>query len=235
MASTMRDYNAGGNQSRSSVWKMLNEAWGWMTGGLISADITITNPRIKEGQIRFVENGHSHNGTTGTNLSATAIHNRAFNLNACNVAWGNYFYDNIFKSGATNYDFAVLGGAGVVGMAASITSGSVTSYTGSTAIQYDPGFAWTAAHSCKLDLFGINTAATYGNYDTAFGTAVTQGSTWSVLGFWLSPRAGAMASYVYNYQWYQYGGAMTVTGYCTTGGNAASTFSFDYFVAIRKL
>lgn len=114
----MQDYNSVDPPTRVQTWKMLNEAWGYVTGGLVAADFA-ADTKIQEGHIKFVESGHAHSGTTSHALERESIRKKNFDLQTCNVAWGVYFQDRITEDGGDRYSYMILGGTGSI----SVSSG----------------------------------------------------------------------------------------------------------------
>ena len=112
--SQMADYNSADPPTRTQTWKMLTEAWGYLTGDLNAADFA-ADAKIQEGQIKFVESGHDHDGTGSHALALDSIRKKNFDLQPCNIAWGVYFHDMVSGDGASNrHTYMLLAGTGAI-------------------------------------------------------------------------------------------------------------------------
>lgn len=206
--------------TRSSVWQMLNEAWGWFCGNLSSTNMAALNER----QIQFVPGGHNHNGTAGTNISSTAVEKKHFDLNRCAVGWMDYF--NHTAGGANVYAYALLAGSGTAALAT--TTAHTAAMSGTCLIDYNPKAAAAPGNS-ELDIRAL----------TAYDTTNPFNTNWTIVGAWAVPN-GAYATWdqaVYNVRW----------GFNTTNqpffyfnldqptGATVGTLGFDYQVVVRKL
>jgi len=212
---TMRTLTADSPPTRHGIWKMANEAWGYLSGKMGTADFS-TGAKIRESQIKFVEDGHSHNGTAGTAITDTSVEKKNLNLQACPVAWLDYF-------AKFTENYALLGGHGTATVA---TSSYSTAY-GSIYFDYNPyDTTWATTQPCQLDIRAL------GAYDdTNFTT------NWTIVGFWLTP-VRALTNDTAGRQVVQYQWRGTTTGHwvllvCAT--TAAGTVSFDYIVCIQEL
>jgi len=114
----MQDYNSADPPTRTQTWKMLCEAWGYVTGGLTAADFA-SDTKIQEGHIKFVESGHDHDGSGSHAITRGSLRKKNFDLQTCNIAWGVYFQDTVSKSEASEFTYMILGGTGSI----SVTDG----------------------------------------------------------------------------------------------------------------
>lgn len=215
--------------TRAGLWKMLAEAFGKFTGGILAADLAAT-PRFKEYQIRFDYFGHNHTGTTsggGELLNATSIRKKHLNLSLLPVLWGNYYYGAIQ---GTNV-FAILAGKGTCSLGTSETAGSTTVHTfhrGSVAIDYNPfDTTWPTTAACQLGIRGLS-----GYYSTTpFNT------NWTVVGAVASPEKVLATDHIFN-QVKQVAFTVNATGaYLAFVAETATAESvaFDYKVVLQRL
>ncbi len=219
------DFSVDDPPTRPQIWKMLVEAWGYLTGGIGMTDIAGT-VKLLERQIAFYEAGHSHNPTTdagGKPLVSTGIFKRHFDLQDCDVLWGNYYVPRI---NAFNV-YAVVAGGGSCDLH-STTTGKVY---GTVKLDYNPNdTAWATTQACQLDLralTAINTGNPFQNNWTlvfAYACPVYTGTVDPVEKLLINQAFGfdtAAASAPY----LRLVAATSVTG----------TLRFDYKCVIRKL
>ena len=229
----LRAITADNPPTRKTVWKMLGEAVGYFYGGIKLAEISTTY-KFAEAQIKFSSlGGHSHNGTAGSTLSTSAIDQRNFDHNNCQVAWGRFFGNKIAGSDV----FAVLSGKGLCALS-SATAFSESEFLvgGTCTIDYNPYAA--APGGCTLDIRGAttwyDTAAPYNTNWTILHAHPTMVSTsdFSAMTavnkmifnhFW----SGSTTPYFY-FAAHRYGTSTTLSDYYGTA-------YFDYFVVIKKL
>jgi len=137
--SQMADYNSVDPPTRVQTWKMLNEAWGYVTGDLNAEDFA-SDTKIQENHLKFVESGHDHDGAGSHAISSDSIGKKNFDLQTCNIAWGVYFQETVSGDGASNrHTYMLLGGTGSISVSsgggsppiiAGVSSGDATIVTG---------------------------------------------------------------------------------------------------------
>lgn len=110
---SIQDYNATSPPTRVSTWKMLNEGWGYVTGGLTVADFA-ADAKLQEDHIKFVESGHDHDGSGSHAIARDSIRKKNFDLQTCSIAWGVYFQDRVSEDDANRHSYMVLGGTGSI-------------------------------------------------------------------------------------------------------------------------
>lgn len=134
----MQDYNSADPPTRVQTWKMLNEAWGYVTGGLTASDFA-SDAKLQEGHIKFVESGHTHDGTDSHSISSGSVRKKNFDLQTCNIAWGTYFQKEVSEDISNYHTYLILGGTGSI----SLSSGGGAPpaidgiLSGAQAIDYD--------------------------------------------------------------------------------------------------
>lgn len=111
----MQDYNSADPPTRGQTWKMLNEGWGYITGGLTAADFA-ADTKIQENHLKFVESGHDHDGVSSHAIARNSLRKKNFDLQTCSVAWGNYFQDRISEDGSNRHTYLILGGTGSISL-----------------------------------------------------------------------------------------------------------------------
>jgi len=216
----LSNYTLSTPPQRYSLWKLFNEAWGYFTGGIAMGDIDTTT-KLLETQIHFHGDGHDHNATTnagGKPLVTTGLLKKHFNLQAMNVAWGNYYVPQIYSTKI----YVVLSGSGTCELTAT-TTGLVY---GTVLIDYNPyDTTWTAGNPCQLDL----------RFLSGYNTAAPFDSNWEAVFAYLCPiYAATIDRYLVN----QAFGFLTVTHpYFRLVANttATGTMTFDYKVILQRL
>jgi len=112
--SQMADYNSADPPTRVQTWKMLAEAWGYITGDLNAADFA-ADAKIQENHIKFVESGHDHDGSGSHTIAMDSIRKKCFDLQTCSIAWGVYFQDTVSGVGSsTRHTYIIMGGTGSI-------------------------------------------------------------------------------------------------------------------------
>lgn len=109
----MQDYNSADPPTRVQTWKMLNEAWGYVTGGVVSTDFVV-DAKIQENHLKFVESGHDHDGSGSHALSRDSLRKKNFDLQTCSIAWGVYFQDRVSEDNSNRHTYMLLGGTGSI-------------------------------------------------------------------------------------------------------------------------
>lgn len=113
----IQDYNSADPPTRVQTWKMLTEAWGYVTGGLTAADFA-SDTKIQENHIKFVESGHTHDGTDSHALASGSVRKKNFDLQTCNIAWGTYFQNEVSSDPSNYHNYMILGGTGSISLSA---------------------------------------------------------------------------------------------------------------------
>lgn len=219
------DFSVDNPPTRPQVWKMLVEAWGYLTGGIGMTDIAST-VKLLERQVAFYEAGHNHNLTTdagGKPLVSTGIFKRHFDLQECDVLWGNYYVPRINASNI----YAIVAGSG----SCDLHSTTTNKVFGTVKLDYNLfDLGWATTEPCQLDLRNLgaaNLAAPFdANWTLAFAYAcpVYTGAVDPVMQCLINQAFGfdtgaTSAPYM------RFVAATTVTG----------TLQFDYKCVIRKL
>lgn len=162
----MRALSSADPPTRNQTWKMLNEAWGYVSGGLTVADFA-ANARLQEGHIAFVESGHDHDGVGSRAITSVSIRKKNFDLQTITAAWGTYFLDRISEDTSNEFTYMYLGGSGSVTVAP--VGGSMPGVSwGFDPIHWDP----EAAPTGNGELHLRNLTA----YDTNWGAATLVGA-----------------------------------------------------------
>lgn len=211
--------------TRASLWKMFNEAWGYLTGGIEIGDLS-TTVKLLESQVAFWESGHNHNATTnagGKPLVTTGLAKRHFNLQDLTCLWGNYYSPRI----RGEYIYAVLAGSGSIPLA-STTTGLVY---GTVRFDYNPyDTTWATTQLCQLDLRMLS----------AYNSAAPFNSGWTVAFAYLTPRGTATIT-DFDYSMlnqgfgFDYGASSAPYFRVVAATTATGTLYFDYKVVLRRL
>jgi len=233
---SMRNLSLSDPPSRSSIWKLLAEAFGYFSGAIKLTDISDL-AGFQESQVRFLPvYGHSHNGTFGSTLATTAIHDRVLDLNDCQVALGRYFGSGVVGSNI----YAFLGGSGscLLGSYMQISAGGTTyaqaTVYGSTYVDYNPYGTYTGSNS--LDVRALSTGYDSTNFST----------NWSVVHVFptmASTAASGLGQYVFHHHWETNTTGLAIWFAAQSCANAttisASSLTgavyFDYAVLIMEL
>ncbi len=218
--------------TRSSVYRMFNEAWGWFCGNLSSTNMV----SVHEKQIKFDPTGHNHSRLSTTSggypIGSAAVEKRHFDLNDCLVGWADLFGKDV---GADMY--GVFAGAGTCPLAVSTAWTEVMN--GSAYIDYNPNAA-AAPGTCTLDIRAA-TIGTSGSNTTAYDINAPFNTNWVLIGAWALPdksvaTGATWADHVYNYRWGS-NGTGPMFNFEVGQANAATVgvLNFDYLIVCRKL
>jgi hypothetical protein len=237
--SPLRNLTLDDPPTRHGIWKMLAEAFGYFTGSIKLTDIA--NPTaFQETQVKFLPVlGHSHNGTAGSSLATSAIHEKVLDLNDCQVALGRYFGTGVVGSNI----YAFLGGSAscLLGTCVTISQASTSPAAnaralvwGSVSFDYNPNATWAGGNSLHIRALstGYDSASFASNW-TLIHVFPTMGST----------GANPLGQFVYHHHWcfwtgvpYLYIAAATSGTSSTISASALTgTVYFDYAVAIKQL